>query len=441
MAKPKPKPSLAQRVRNDPALLERALKDPGLRSKLPDKYLSSTQLTSRKDQQFRRNLGDISQPLTGDTMTRVAEGMVDREYRPQLQEIDQQEQRVQGQRDAQQGWARDYYKNIAGLFGSTQAGQTASNQQAVQAAQAQRTQALGTIDTANQQAQARGSQDAATRGAGLDGGAMEDLAAKAAQAKMRAGAQGDLGVAGADQAGRAQSAVLAGIGAATQQRGGETQGQISTVASNRLGDLGTERKRLRTDREGELTDTLMKMRGGEVERLLTEKGISSEEKQAEIDAELKMAEIQSKDELDRAKRRHEVRLAQLGFSHDDAKAEADRLFKARENELNRENAVTVAGTPRPSTSSGPASFTPDQLRSGAKKRNDALALAKTMKTGGPGLPPANRSQALAALTKKHGSDLARVAVGAIFDGGVKPHLQKLLKELYGVEVPREYLRR
>ena len=37
--KPAPKKSLADRVKTDPGLLRRALKNPGLRSKLPDQYL------------------------------------------------------------------------------------------------------------------------------------------------------------------------------------------------------------------------------------------------------------------------------------------------------------------------------------------------------------------------------------------------------------------
>jgi hypothetical protein len=42
------KPSLEQRVKNDPKLLKRVLANPGLRSKLPAKYLTPAQQQQRK---------------------------------------------------------------------------------------------------------------------------------------------------------------------------------------------------------------------------------------------------------------------------------------------------------------------------------------------------------------------------------------------------------
>ena len=67
---------LATRVKRDPALLERALKDPGLRSKLPDKYLTQAQRDSRHDRQFRDDVGDINDPLSGDSLVNAADRLV-----------------------------------------------------------------------------------------------------------------------------------------------------------------------------------------------------------------------------------------------------------------------------------------------------------------------------------------------------------------------------
>lgn len=62
-----PKPpaqSFSQRVAHDPALLARALKDPGLRSKLPPKYLSPAQRAQRT-----QNFTDAQPVVPGGTLT------------------------------------------------------------------------------------------------------------------------------------------------------------------------------------------------------------------------------------------------------------------------------------------------------------------------------------------------------------------------------------
>ena len=69
--------SLADRVAKDPALLQKALANPGLRSKLPDKYLSPQQRQQRSDRLFEEDLGDPSTPLAGSSITRAAQQLTD----------------------------------------------------------------------------------------------------------------------------------------------------------------------------------------------------------------------------------------------------------------------------------------------------------------------------------------------------------------------------
>lgn len=64
MAAKPPAKSFSQRVAHDPALLARALKDPGLRSKLPPKYLSPAQRATRT-----QNFTDSQPVVPGGTLT------------------------------------------------------------------------------------------------------------------------------------------------------------------------------------------------------------------------------------------------------------------------------------------------------------------------------------------------------------------------------------
>lgn len=94
--------SLDQRVKTDPALLARVLKDPGLRSKLPDKYLSSGQREGR-----RLNMPVI--PGSGVTNRQAesqAQTQVDLQFGPNA--LGKEEQRGRDQL----GWYQQYQNDL-----------------------------------------------------------------------------------------------------------------------------------------------------------------------------------------------------------------------------------------------------------------------------------------------------------------------------------------
>lgn len=333
--KPAPKPTLSERVRKDPALLQKYLADPALRSKLPDKYLNQQQLSARRDREFRTNLGDVTQGLTGDTMIRTAEELVDREYAPQERALKRTRDQIAAQQARDRDWVRAYTGQLEGLAAGTVSQQQASNQRAMDAARqrdAEIMQGIGQVE----QGQAQRAEDrASTLGPGLDGGAAQMLAEQAAQQRMRAQAQAGTQQQALSTNAQAQEAFLRGITAAAGQRRADDQAAIAARAWKRQSEVDADEEDLRKGRSGQLTKTLLGLREGEVERYLTEQRLATEERQAILEAQQQAAQLKSREQLERAKMRLQIRLKQMGIDADTAELQASQAFQRRENELDR----------------------------------------------------------------------------------------------------------
>lgn len=155
------KPPLAQRVAHDPQLLRRALANPGLRSKLPDKYLTQEQRRQRRMNER------LAQPIVaGSTMTerelaRGANAAADVRYGP----VEAQQSQQLGQA---QTWQRDvgtyYDQYLAQLAAHAQAVQNIG-QQAVGQIQGTQAGVTGLAASDLTQLNQAATKDAAARGA------------------------------------------------------------------------------------------------------------------------------------------------------------------------------------------------------------------------------------------------------------------------------------
>jgi hypothetical protein len=438
--------SLEDRVKRDPKLLARALKDPGLRSKLPDRYLNPAQVARRHDQQFRRDVGDINDPLSGDSLVNSAEVLTNREFDPLEQDIGRQEDTTRRQTAAEASRAAGYYSGLGSQLGASLGAQGQANAAAVQAAQARGASTAGAIDAASTEAKQRADHDAQVRGAAVQGDALEQMAAQAAQQKAQAAAQAQSQTGAAQSFGDAQAAFLRGIQGATAQAGGETQGQIHARGGSTLADLAAERAKLRADRKGSFTDTLLKLRSQEADRALTARGLANDEEKAIMDFKTEMAGLKSKAQVDAANRRLKLKLTEMGLDSKAAQAEADRATQQAIAEGH--DATSTANNERTNSTShdnnvrnnknkgGAGGFTHKERVDAAGKRDDALTMAQQYKQR-----RASRDVALQLLTEKYGSDFARVAISAIYDTGPghhNGHLNALLQQRYGISIPQKF---
>lgn len=434
-SKPAPKPSLADRVAKDPALLQKALANPGLRSKLPDKYLSPQQRQQRQDRLFQEDLGDPSTPLSGSSITRAAQQLTDAALRPQYAGLDRDEKKVTTSRDAQQRWAGENYGKLADLFKAGQTAQDAAGQAGVdKAAQAQREQ-MAVIAEVQRQAAARQAHDADVRGAGLDGGANDQLANAAAEAQMRAASEGSARTGDAQARGDVQSAFLRNLGAATAARGGETQGAIGAAAAQDLADIRSQRRTLDEGKGDKFVENLSKLRGDSVEQYLTAQGLANDQQKAKLDAQVQLERIRSNDELQRWKMDRVAQLKREGFKSSEAIAQANIESREKVAELDRssrEGSATYKGTSK--SKKNKPRFSTSELRSNAGDRDKAIGRAKAAREGG-----LNRKEALLALERDFPPEIAAVAVNALYDGKVNSRNRSRLKSRFGIDVPRRYL--
>lgn len=334
--------SLAARAQRDPGLLKRALADPGLRSKLPSSMLTTAQRRARavnaqaaQRQADQSAFTDVSRPLSGSALTTAANQITAGQYDPQFAELDSQQKQIGAQRDQSLTRERAIYDQLQKFAASQLAAQQSASTQNRAAIGNNTTTALGQLDAAGQQVQAQQAQDAAVRGSGLDGGSDARLAAD--QSALRAQIAGTGQIAGnlSSQNADALSAVLTGIGMATQARGAEQAGAIDTAARNSLSDLASKRQALQEKRGGSLADTLMKLRQQGADEYYTAAGLDlnqAKEVQAAHEAGVKHQEavVARRNHAAEAKRSADITKRGQTLSHNDrAAALAERRTEAK----------------------------------------------------------------------------------------------------------------
>jgi hypothetical protein len=274
--------TLSQRVKRDPALLARALADPGLRARLPDSYLSPAQRASRRRNTFLRGISNPAGTLAGPDLINAAHQISDSEFAPLLADIGNQEKTIDTRAATTGDFAKRYYGDLNNLFGSSIGAQDRANSAAVQGAIDRGVATTGAIGAADQTAQARIAQDAAIRGADVQGDSVANQATRTAAARQQATQESGRAQQAASDFGGAQAAFLRGLQGAAGQQGGELQGQIAARQSQDQAALGSERAKLRASQVGQFTDTLLKLRQQEADNLFTKAGLNLD--QAKLDA-------------------------------------------------------------------------------------------------------------------------------------------------------------
>ena len=429
--KPTPEP-LGARAKKDPKLLQRALRDPGLRSKLPDSMLTPAQREARQTNAFTRQLGDVSTPLTGPSMVSAAQRLTDLEYKPQYQNLDAEEKKATASGKQQAAWAQGYDRDAQAIMDANKNAQAAANA-TTQASLRQLAQQAGVGATAQyaggQQAAAM---DAGVRGQGLGGGtAAVDSASQSILAANAGNAQTQQAAAGAQ--GEAQAALLRSLSTAGAMRGQETQGAIRNSMNAKLADIAGQRRTLKQSEGAAFTKGLLGLRQSEGDRLITQQTLASKDQQAILEAKTAAASLKSKEQLAAANRALQVRLRQMGIDAETARQMSDQAFRGQQNALDRQQSDTNNRRTN-GGKGGKPKFTTAQLNAAADKRDSALQLAGVLKGKGK-----KRGDVLTALTQKYGPLYARVAVGSIYDGGAVGHLNTELFNRYGIRIPKRYL--
>jgi hypothetical protein len=113
-------PSLADRIKADPALRAKYLANPGLRSKLPDSYLSPAQ---RKQRALNLRLNSPITPgstLTGRDLAREAAAATDVRFGPQERALQTQQAQATQQGKDVAGWYDQYLKELGTHAANTQ---------------------------------------------------------------------------------------------------------------------------------------------------------------------------------------------------------------------------------------------------------------------------------------------------------------------------------
>lgn len=302
---------LAARAKRDPALLKKALANPGLRYKLPSSMLSVAQRRARTNaqaakakQQTTNALSDPTTPLSGVNLVNVAHAAVDGAYDPQIAELARQQSQAKLQ-------GEQAVKTTGGIYDTINNYQTAAlnRQTAQQAAGAQNVAGIyagasGQVDAAAEQQRAQAARDAQVRGTGLDGGGMDALAARVASAQGNIAQRGQ--IAGDSLAANAQTnnAVLGGIGAATQQHRGEVQDAIGNQARASIADLAGKRTVVEGNKGADFVKQLLGLRQQSTDEYYTSAGLGL--KAAGEKADQERAATTAQDRKDAAKtRRHQ----------------------------------------------------------------------------------------------------------------------------------------
>lgn len=277
------KPSLQQRLKTTPGLLDRYRADPGLRSKLPDRMLTPDQRGVRKRQTTQRLIGQPLASLQGTTLQDLAREVTRGEYDPLYRDNDKQRGVANRETGALADRAQAYYDALNKANDARTAQQKAATGEQDTALQGIGTTAQAAIDKARGEGEQRIQQDAQLRGGGLQADAVQNLAARMAEASARS-AEGTRIDRGAGQKHGFNAETFARSSAtAGAMRGGETQGDIARRGQGILSQITDARTDLGTRERGDYTKTLLGLRDRQAEIELGKAQILGSQTAAQVD--------------------------------------------------------------------------------------------------------------------------------------------------------------
>lgn len=198
------KPPLAARVKHNPVLLKRALADPGLRSKLPMKYLTVQQRKARNKNQWYGSPVLPNADVTNRDMARARQAQEYLQFHDPYQQVRDQRAQLAAQRTRDTGYFDAYQQQIA----DAQKRQAEFAKSANEAAASTVQSGVDASRVATDKQASALSADAAQRGGTFSEAALRQLADAAASARQLRGSVGVGKVAG-DSVG--QNAFLGGV--------------------------------------------------------------------------------------------------------------------------------------------------------------------------------------------------------------------------------------
>lgn len=198
------KPPLAARVKHNPVLLKRALADPGLRSKLPMKYLTVQQRKARNKNQWYGSPVLPNADVTNRDMARARQAQEYLQFHDPYQQVRDQRAQLEAQRTRDTGYFDAYQQQIA----DAQKRQAEFAKSANEAAASTVQSGVDASRVATDKQASALSADAAQRGGTFSEAALRQLADAAASARQLRGSVGVGKVAG-DSVG--QNAFLGGV--------------------------------------------------------------------------------------------------------------------------------------------------------------------------------------------------------------------------------------
>lgn len=274
--------------------LQKWLKNPGLRSKLPDSSLSVGQLAARRANAAKtaqaQGVSSLTNPLatlSGADLANAAEAQVGLQYDPQSNALSRQRSDILASSRSLSDYAGGQYQLASARARGILANAPNDGHLALEAQQGISDAAARAITSARDEANAR----IGTSGPYSDVATSQFNAADAG-ATARSADNTTAQLANTGKAADAQAELAREMLGAYQQQGAEFQGRLANDTSRRLNENDQAVRDLNTTRQGAFVDALTKLRQEQFDNYATGQTLGI--KQDQIAADLAMANARDK---------------------------------------------------------------------------------------------------------------------------------------------------
>lgn len=406
--------------------------------------------TAARDAALISALSDPLKPITGTDAVSFARALAQSQTAPLLQDYDRQAGLAQSRADAQSARTASGSDALQRLIAAQMAGQQASAGAARDRIAGAGAQLQSSIDQGYAQAGQAAAADAATRGAGLDGGSAAQRAQELANAKARG--QAGTSVALDQQAASAQSGdqLLQQIAAASAQQGGERQGAITSSLNTALRDVNEGRAKALSSGEQAFLSAIKDLKSQNTQTALATETLGLDQaKLASSDANAaadraQKAREKALDRLDRA--REKAQQTKQFYDGLDATASNRDKDRASREMIAANREVAAAKRAAAATKKGAPKLTPED-----KKRREFIdnvgAYQQSGQLGSLKAEAVSRGAAKAPSTFRAmlanrgvGNQFTRQLLTDLAFGGLRPNTITAYRTLYGRNPPNEWAR-
>lgn len=383
----------------------------------------------RKPNPYAGPLYDPTATLSGKDLATAADRLVALEYGPKRAALDREAANATTQGTALIDRGGGYYKSLGDQQAQDVARQKAIGDQLKAALDATRTRTGQEITQAGQEADQRASQDESVRGAGLEGGSGQQLAAEIAAQRIRSSENAATNDTSAAQGTAAYQQLSDLTSRATAARGGEVTGELSNRLANTQTDIRGRRTSLESEAAGKRVDQLVNLRQTALENLLAMRGldIKTEDLRASVahDKATLAATTRTNQRRDATTRRGQ-NLTRQSAAERSATTQRGQNISAEQRAADR--AKKDAGKPE--------SASAQKLRSGVENALEDIRRDPKFQR-----PSSRNPDGWDRILRKRGAPaIVRRAAVERAQGGITPETARTLRGL-GVQVPGDWLRR